>query len=50
MVADGRTIYNPQSVALNQIQVTGVKKYFDIDLNLKERRTFPLEFMECYFR
>jgi len=36
MVADGRTIYNPQSVALNQIQVTGVKKYFDIDLDLKE--------------
>ena len=36
MVADGRTIYNPQSVALNQIQVTGIKKYFDIDLDLKE--------------
>ena len=33
MMADGRTIYNPQSVALNQIQVTGVKKYFDIDLD-----------------
>lgn len=36
MVADGRTIYNPQSIALNQIQVTGIKKYFDIDLDLKE--------------
>jgi len=36
MMADGKTIYNPQSVALNQIQVTGVKKYFDIDLDLKE--------------
>jgi hypothetical protein len=36
MMADGRKIYNPQSVALNQIQVTGIKKYFDIDLDLKE--------------
>jgi len=39
MMADGKTIYNPQSVALNQIQVTGVKKYFDIDLDLKEGQT-----------
>lgn len=36
MVADGKIIYNPQSVALNQIQVTGIKKFFDIDLDLKE--------------
>ena len=36
MVADGVTIYNPQAVALNQIQVTGVKKFFDIDLDLLE--------------
>lgn len=39
MMADGKTIYNPQSVALNQIQVTGIKKYFDIDLDLKEGQT-----------
>jgi hypothetical protein len=39
MMAEGKTIYNPQSVALNQIQVTGVKKYFDIDLDLKEEKT-----------
>lgn len=43
MMADGRTIYNPQSVALNQIQVTGVKKYFDIDLDFKENRGISLE-------
>jgi len=36
MVADGKTIYNPQSISLNQIQVTGIRKYFDIDLDLKE--------------
>ena len=43
MMADGRTIYNPQSVALNQIQVTGVKKYFDIDLDLKEGHNLSLD-------
>ena len=43
MMADGRTIYNPQSVALNQIQVTGVKKYFDIDLDLKEEHNLSLD-------
>jgi hypothetical protein len=43
MMADGRTIYNPQSVALNQIQVTGVKKYFDIDLDFKEGKGLSLE-------
>lgn len=36
MMVDGGTIYNPLSVALNQIQVTGIKKYFDIDLDIKE--------------
>lgn len=35
-LVDGRTIYNPQSVALNMIQVTGVKKYFDIDIDFTE--------------
>lgn len=34
MVADGREIFNPQAIALNQIQVTGVKKYFDIDIDV----------------
>ena len=43
MMADGRTIYNPQSVALNQIQVTGIKKYFDIDLDFKEGKEMSLE-------
>lgn len=33
LLVEGRTIYNPQSVALNMIQVTGKKKYFDIDLD-----------------
>lgn len=46
MMADGKTIYNPQSVALNQIQVTGVKRYFDIDLDLKEGQT--LSHLELY--
>lgn len=35
-LVDGKTIYNAQSVALNMIQVSGVKKYFDIDIDLKE--------------
>ena len=43
MMADGKTIYNPQSVALNMIQVTGVKKYFDIDLDFKENKGMSLE-------
>lgn len=34
MVADGREIFNPQAIALNQIQVSGVKKYFDIDIDV----------------
>lgn len=34
MVADGKTIYNPQSVALNQIQVSGIKKFFDVDIDI----------------
>jgi len=34
---DGRVIYNPQSVALNMIQVTGVKKYFDVDIDCTEK-------------
>lgn len=34
MVADGKQIFNPQAIALNQIQVTGVKKYFDIDIDV----------------
>lgn len=34
MVADGRQIFNPEAIALNQIQVTGVKKYFDIDIDV----------------
>lgn len=46
MVAEGKTIYNPQSVALNQIQVTGIKKYFDIDLDLKEGQ--KLSHLELY--
>ena len=34
MVADGREIFNPQAIALNQIQTSGVKKYFDIDIDV----------------
>ncbi len=36
MVSDGKTIYNAQSVALNQIQVTGVKFYYDVDVDFKK--------------
>lgn len=37
MVADGKKIYNPQSVALNQIQVTpAYKKYYDVDIDFKD--------------
>lgn len=35
-LVEDRMIYNPQSVALNMIQVSGVKKYFDLDIDLKE--------------
>lgn len=42
-LVDGRTIYNPQSVALNMIQVTGVKKFFDIDLDFKEEKEVSLK-------
>lgn len=35
-LVEGKKIYNPQSVALNMTQVTGVKKFFDIDLDFKE--------------
>jgi len=35
-LVDGKTIYNPQSVALNMTQVSGIRKYFDIDIDLKE--------------
>lgn len=42
-LVEGRTIYNPQSVALNMIQVTGVKKYYDIDLDFKEGKGCSLE-------
>lgn len=34
MVADGRQVYNPEAIALNQIQTTGIKKYFDIDVDV----------------
>lgn len=35
LLVEGRKIYNPQSVALNMIQVSGVKKYFDIDIDFR---------------
>lgn len=35
-LVEGRTIYNPEAVALNTIQVTGVKKYMDFDIDFKE--------------
>lgn len=46
MVTDGKTIYNPQSIALNQIQVTGIRRYFDIDLDLKPNQ--ELSFSNLY--
>lgn len=36
MVSDGREIFNPQAIALNQIQTTGIKKYYDIDIDFKK--------------
>lgn len=36
MMADGKQIYNPHALALNQIQVTGKKVFFDVDLDFTE--------------
>jgi len=42
-LVEGRIIYNPQSVALNMTQVTGVKKYFDMDIDFREGKRCGLD-------
>jgi len=34
LLVEGRLIYNAQSTALNMIQVSGVKKFFDLDIDV----------------
>lgn len=42
-LVEGRTIYNAEAVALNMIQVTGIKKYMDFDIDFKEGKGCSLE-------
>lgn len=42
-VVDGKEIYNPEAMALNQIQVAGVKKYFDLDIDIKSGHVLYLD-------
>lgn len=41
-LVEDRTIYNPQSIALNMIQVTGVKIFFDVDIDIIPNKTLNL--------
>lgn len=43
MMADGKQIYNPHAIALNQIQVTGRKVFFDVDFDLTGEGEFFVE-------
>lgn len=42
-LVEGKKIYNAQSTALNMIQVSGVKKYFDMDIDFREGKECSLE-------
>lgn len=43
MVERGDKIYNPQAIALNQIQVSGDRKFFDVDVDFLPGRGCSLE-------
>ena len=42
-VADNRTIFNPHAISLNQIQTSGVKYFFDIDIDVYEGQELSVE-------
>jgi len=42
-VVDGRQIFNPQAIALNMIQSTGVKGFIDIDIDVKPNQELSVE-------
>lgn len=48
-LVDGKKIYNAQSTALNMIQVSGVKKYFDMDIDFREGKDCSLETLYNWF-
>lgn len=41
-LVEGKKIYNAQSTALNMIQVSGIKKYFDMDIDFKDGKSCTL--------
>lgn len=48
-MVEGRTIFNPQSVALNMIQVTSTKKiYFDLDIDIQPNKLFSEEDLKLW--
>src|SRR5690606_8781165 len=49
-VAEERTIYNPHAIALNQILVSGVKYFFDIDIDVKEGKNLSIEGLEVWMK
>lgn len=49
-VAEERIIYNPHAVSLNQIQVSGVKYFFDIDIDVKQGKSLDIEELEDWIK
>ena len=47
---EDRKIFNPEAVALNMVQVTGVKKYFDFDVDFKEGKRCSYETLLKWIR
>lgn len=48
-LVDGKKIYNAQSTALNMIQVSGIKKYFDMDIDFIDGKGCSLETLYNWF-
>lgn len=49
-VVDNRTIFNPHAIALNQIQTSGVKYFFDIGIDFKEGEFLTNEGLELWLK